>query len=296
VNGSASADGSRAASGHPRLLNLGCGDEGHPAFVNVDLNSHPGVIQHDLRRGIPFPDASFDLVYHATMISLFRAPEAVKLMRECLRVLKPGGVLRVVTEDLERMCRVYLEKVEAAWKGDGPSSHDHEWMMLELYSQAISERPGEGMAGYLMQQPIPNEAFIFERVGDQGRQLIAGVRRFQESPGEASPPPPQQPAARRLADWGKQKLLMAFLGAERLDALNVGRWRLKSGTVSYRMYDRYSLRKLFLDAGFADVALQTATTSASPFWIGANLDLTSTGQAARPHTLIMEGRRPAHAR
>ena len=82
------------------LLNLGCGTDCHPAFVNVDIVGGPGIIAHDLRLGIPFPDATYDLVYHSTMLSHLRPPDALSLMRECGRVLKPGGVLRVVTEDL----------------------------------------------------------------------------------------------------------------------------------------------------------------------------------------------------
>ena len=36
------------------LLNLGCGGDSHPAFVNVDLVAGPGIIGHDLRQGFPF--------------------------------------------------------------------------------------------------------------------------------------------------------------------------------------------------------------------------------------------------
>jgi len=88
---------SKSAPGHgDALLNLGCGADSHPAFVNIDLIARPGVIGHDLRLGVPFPDATFDLVYHSTMLSTMRAADALAFMRECHRVLKPGGVLRVV--------------------------------------------------------------------------------------------------------------------------------------------------------------------------------------------------------
>ena len=158
------------------LLNLGCGTDYHSAFVNIDLVAAPGVISHDLKHGIPFPDASYDLVYHSTVLSHLRPLDALGLMRECCRVLRPGGVLRVVTEDLEQMCRVYLQKLEAACNGDSASAKDYEWMCLELYDQATRERSGGGMVDYLRQDPLPNEGFVRSRVGEQGRRMLAAVR------------------------------------------------------------------------------------------------------------------------
>jgi predicted SAM-dependent methyltransferase len=136
----------RAAEGIPAsmdgksLLNLGCGTDSRPEFVNVDIVGGPGIIAHDLRLGIPFPDSTYDLVYHSTMLSHLRPPDALNLMRECRRVLKPGGVLRVVTEDLEQMCRAYLQKLEAACSGDEQAAREYEWMVLELYDPG---HPGE---------------------------------------------------------------------------------------------------------------------------------------------------------
>ena len=71
--------------------------------------------------------------------------------------------------------------------------------------------------------------------------------------------------------------------------LEVGRFRLTSGQVSYRMYDRYSLERLFLKAGLSGISVATATESAYALWETVNLDVSAEGQAARPHALIMEG-------
>ncbi|MDR3362817.1 MAG: hypothetical protein LBO64_08275 [Desulfovibrio sp.] len=41
----------------PRLLNLGCGGNFHPDWVNIDFHDHGGaVLSYDLRLGIPFAD------------------------------------------------------------------------------------------------------------------------------------------------------------------------------------------------------------------------------------------------
>jgi predicted SAM-dependent methyltransferase len=277
-------------TGAPRLLNLGCGDCVHPAFDNVDLQSRPGVIGHDLRHGIPFPDQTYDVVYHSTMLSHFRPPEALRFMQECRRVLKPGGVLRVVTEDLEQMCRVYLEMLERAWSGDPLAAANHEWMLLEMYDQAMRERSGGGMLDYLRRQPLLNEAFIRERVGEQGRIILEGVRRRREPSAEA-PVAPAGGVLRRGAAALRRLALGTLLGRERVQALEIGRFRLTSGQVTYRMYDRQSLKRLMAEAGFSDMVLQTAATSLTPFWRNVNLDVAESGAPARPHALIMEARR-----
>jgi SAM-dependent methyltransferase len=272
------------------LLNLGCGADSHPAFVNIDLIARPGVIGHDLRQGVPFPDATFDLVYHSTMLSTMRAADALTFMRECRRVLKPGGVLRVVTEDLEQMCRVYLQKLAAACDGDRQSAEDYEWMMLELYDQATREFPGGEMGPYLRRNPLPNEAFIYSRIGEPGRRMVAGGRSRAAA---AHPSPSAGSVLQRLQARIRKLVLTGMLGAGGQQALAVGRFRLTSGEVSYRMYDRYSLAQLFLNCGLPDTSVATPTASGYAGWKQVNLDVSPEGQPARPHALIMEGIRAA---
>ncbi len=272
------------------LLNLGCGAEVHPAFVNVDLIEAPGVVKHDLRQGIPYDDKTYDLVYHSTMLSHLRPADALTLTRDCYRVLKPGGILRIVTEDLEQMCRIYLQKLDAAFAGDSQSAYDYEWMILELYDQATREQPGgAGMAEYLTQDPLPNEAFVLSRVGEQGRQMIAGVRAWQRR--NQAGRPTEVPILSRLKTGVRRSLLTALFGPDAPQAFDVGKFRVSSGQVSYRMYDRFSLRQLFSTVGFTDISLRTARESGYLGWNDVNLDLTTDGTAARPHTIIMEGRR-----
>ncbi len=87
-----------------KYLNLGCGDCYHQDWTNIDLNSNNSqVLSHDLRRGIPFPEASFDVVYHSNIIEHFQRDDALLFMKECFRVLKPGGILLVATPNLEQI-------------------------------------------------------------------------------------------------------------------------------------------------------------------------------------------------
>lgn len=47
-------------------LNLGCGSRFHSPWTNVDfVANNPSVLRHDLRKGIPFANESFDVAMEA---------------------------------------------------------------------------------------------------------------------------------------------------------------------------------------------------------------------------------------
>lgn len=53
---------------------------------------------------LPFPEGTFDVVFHQGLLEHFRKPVAEKLLRENVRVLKPGGLLMV---DVPQRYHVY---------------------------------------------------------------------------------------------------------------------------------------------------------------------------------------------
>jgi hypothetical protein len=123
-------------------------------------------------------------------------------------------------------------------------------------------------------------------VGEQGKSMIAGVA------ARLNRPRPARTLRSSLGDLkarARKLFYETVLGRSGLQAMELGTFRLTSGQVSYRMYDRYSLERLFLSAGFSDVSLKSAETSGYPSWGRVNLDLSPDGTAARPHALIMEG-------
>ena len=143
----------------------------------MDLVPAPGVIGRDVRHGIPFPSATFDLVYHANMLCLLGSTDALSVMRECRRVLKPGGVLRVATEDLEDICRVYLQKLGAVCNGDYQSAKDYEWMLLELFDHPTREYPGGRMRGVLEPRPVAKRSFYLLEAGGAVSTAVALAHR-----------------------------------------------------------------------------------------------------------------------
>ncbi|MDR1276775.1 MAG: glycosyltransferase [Candidatus Accumulibacter sp.] len=90
----------------PLRLHLGCGSRILPGFVNID--AIPGVdLQIDVRKGLPFPDASCDTVFSEHFIEHLDRREGLRLLREVRRVLKTGGILRLATPGLEGTVAAY---------------------------------------------------------------------------------------------------------------------------------------------------------------------------------------------
>jgi predicted SAM-dependent methyltransferase len=67
---------------------------------------------HNLYKPLPFNDGSVACIYAGQLWEHFRPEDAVRLTRECLRVLAPGGVLRVSVPDGVEFCRQYLALYE----------------------------------------------------------------------------------------------------------------------------------------------------------------------------------------
>lgn len=95
-------------------LNLGSGAYPLDGWTNYDLISHPGVTQHDLTKGIPLPDNSVEFIFSEHMIEHIERLQADALLRECKRVLKPQGVMRICMPDLRKIAQIYIDRNESA--------------------------------------------------------------------------------------------------------------------------------------------------------------------------------------
>lgn len=90
-------------------LQLGAGDRPRDGWLNTDLHGYgrSELVYLDVRKRFPLPDASFDFVYSEHMLEHLSYAEGQRCLRECLRVLKPGGGIRVATPSLEQLAKLY---------------------------------------------------------------------------------------------------------------------------------------------------------------------------------------------
>ncbi|HLY80496.1 MAG TPA: methyltransferase domain-containing protein [Caulobacteraceae bacterium] len=87
------------ASDCPKLQ-IGGGWRSLDGWLNADIELAPGVFHMDATRPFPLGDGGFGFVFSEHMIEHIGYAEAGAMLRECHRVLRPGGVIRIVTPDL----------------------------------------------------------------------------------------------------------------------------------------------------------------------------------------------------
>jgi hypothetical protein len=282
-----------------QYLNLGCGRRHHPAWTNVDcVSSGPNVLVRDLKQGVAFDDNSFDVVYHSHVLEHFTRDDGHKFLKECHRVLRPDGVVRIAVPDLERIVRTYVSLLEEVNYDSDEWLAKYEWIILEMYDQCVRHRSGGDWIRYLRQQPLQSETFVIERCGCEAEAVIRASR-SRRAERHSLEPAGETRLVRvlrllkrvlRRPTVGRELLIKTLLGAE-YDALQVGRFR-KGGEVHLSMYDRYSLSMLMRSAGFSDIVDRTSTDSYIPDWAAFHLDTEPDGRTYKPDSLFMEARKP----
>jgi teichuronic acid biosynthesis glycosyltransferase TuaC len=70
------------------------------------------IIIHDVRKELPFTDNHFIAIYASHLLEHLYLGEARSLLRECHRVLKPGGTARFVVPDLRSLVLDYVKDGE----------------------------------------------------------------------------------------------------------------------------------------------------------------------------------------
>lgn len=265
-------------------LNVGCGFQHHPDWVNIDfVATGNGVIAHNLRSGLPFADSSFQVIYHSHLLEHLPKTEAEKFLKECIRVLQPQGVIRVVVPDLEAIVRLYLTAFENAISGSPEWSAHYDWLLLEMYDQCVRHQSGGEMLTYLDQEVIPNQEFVVQRLGNEAESLINFLQQKKRDTIATSPSPLSE----------DEEYLKQVMGEQAIEACKIGLFRM-NGEPHQWMYDRYSLRKLLHSVGFINITVCKSNESSIPEFTSYHLDTMADGKTRKPDSLFIEANKPVH--
>jgi len=149
------------------MLNLGCGTKvsDDPAVVNIDwsimlrIRRNPllraavpwllkgerlkqfnalgdNILVHDLSKGIPYADGAADAVYHSHTLEHLDRSIVPAVFAEARRVLKSGGIHRIVVPDLERLGRDYVAHLDACAAGHA-QVQDHDVKVAAMLEQCV---------------------------------------------------------------------------------------------------------------------------------------------------------------
>lgn len=271
-------------------LNVGCGGKFHPDWVNIDVVAESSdVIEHDINKGLPFGNNTFEVVYHSQVLEHFPKQEGKKFIRECYRVLKPGGILRIVVPDLENIAKEYIGLIEQNTNNPTEQSKaNYEWILLEMFDQIARNKPGGEMAEYLSRQNLINKEYVFNRIG---YNAIHTRNKALENKDNATPRFIKFKTAiknsLKLKTW--KKIPIRLLPDKFRNYYQTGKFR-NSGEVHYFMYDRFSLTELISSVGFRDIKIKSAFDSDIPDWGKYELDVKN-NQIYDPASLYVEAKK-----
>lgn len=112
-------------------VQFGCGGRLPKDVVNTDLvgftdirleSTAPGrvyrvngapFLHHDVTQPLPAEDGAFEWAYSEHLVEHIPQAHAIVWLKDVRRLLRPGGLLRLTTPDLERYVRAYVDRDEA---------------------------------------------------------------------------------------------------------------------------------------------------------------------------------------
>jgi len=108
------------------------------------------IIFHDVTRGLPYSTRSIEKIYSSHMLEHLGREEGEAVIRECFRVLKAGGIMRLVVPDLVFHTRRYLERVAQTGDTDrGP----HDDFLHNIYGAYLNRRRKGAYHRYMYDRP-----------------------------------------------------------------------------------------------------------------------------------------------
>lgn len=102
---------SLASNNNKVMLNIGCGTDYKAGWINIDNNSDDNIekldLNWDLRNPLPFEENSVDYIFNEHFLEHLTLEEAQLSIKDFMRVLKKGGVMRIAMPNLVDVVDLY---------------------------------------------------------------------------------------------------------------------------------------------------------------------------------------------
>ena len=229
-----------------------------------------------------------DVVYSSHVLEHFSLQEAAFLMREARRVLKPGGVIRIVVPDLEETAREYLRILDLP-DSDGDKPQLYEWIKIELLDQLVRSFPGGAMG-----------RFGWSVIASGDSRMLDYIRSRTESTGwtQVSEVGPKSFVQKlKMITRGKLSTKMVYwylASVKKLIPEHLRPMVVNDASIGERhrwMYDRYGFKLLMQQTGFVDISFRSFNDSIIPGFVEDHLDSNTDGSPYKNVSIYCEAKK-----
>lgn len=257
-------------------LNLACGGKlcPLPGWENVDFhNSGKNVKAMDLTKKLKYDNDSVDVIYHSQFIEHLSQKQGLFFLKECFRILKKGGIMRMVTPDFENQVMEYLSLLKQL-RDDSKDKKNilkYQWIKLEILDQLVRNHSGGEQVRFLKKNGEQIRSYLINRLGRSGKDLLDHL-------------------GQTLNDgFLKSILRKGYTKIKNFGTTHskIGKFRL-GGEIHYTVFDAYDLTDLLNQAGFSSVEIMTFDKSKIPDWNLTQLDQTNDGLHDGGNCLFIE--------
>jgi predicted SAM-dependent methyltransferase len=130
-------------------LNIGCGVNTSPEFINVDaVPQEKTHVLADARKLPMFADGSVDMIYASHVIEHLPRNDVPSTLREWHRILKPRGILRFGVPDFDQLIRMYqksgnnIDSIVNQLMGQDGEWDDHHTIWNKKYAERLLKEAG----------------------------------------------------------------------------------------------------------------------------------------------------------
>jgi predicted SAM-dependent methyltransferase len=101
----------------PKSLHIGASNNILPGWLNTEIFlTHTPLVYLDATKRFPFADNALDYIMSEHMIEHIDYEAGLSMLRECFRVLRPNGRVRISTPDLQVLLALYCAEKTLAQK------------------------------------------------------------------------------------------------------------------------------------------------------------------------------------
>lgn len=256
----------------------------HVRLTSMDFAEGPNWINHALDTPLPFANESFDAIYCFHVVEHLNPRKNESFMSDVCRLLKPRGILRVSTPDLEFLAAEYLKCLrEQLTSATADNYARYRWAVCNLIDQCTRE-----VSGGEMLEVIRRGEYLPEHVKHMNGDLLPFLFPAKADEMETICTPRRVDVVRKAGNFSRRIA----------NALRRQFYPRRGPQKSYLevthernlwLFDRVSLTRLFSGAGFRNITAVTYRTSNLPDWNRYNFDQSAYGDYPTEPSIYIEG-------